>query len=100
MIEFPVTPEAFLSVAGVAVFGALVTQWLKRYAKSDLAINMVTLILCEVASILGILVLTQWKPAAYDVYSAALVGFVGATLAVFSYETIKNAIDLVRPKTD
>jgi len=97
MIEFPVGPEAFLSVLGVAIFGSLVTQWLKRYVKPDLVVNLATLALCEIAAIVGALILAQWKPAAYDLFSAVMLGFVGSTLAVFGYEVVKNAVDLVRP---
>lgn len=99
MIEFPVGPEAFLSVLGVAIFGSLVTQWLKRYVALDLVVNLVTLALCEAAAIMGALILAQWRPAAYDVFSAVTLAFIGATLAVFGYEVVKNAVDLIKPPT-
>lgn len=99
MIEFPTGPEAFLSVLGVAIFGSLVTQWLKRYVALDLVVNVVTLVLCELAAIMGTLILAQWRPAAYDLFSAVMLGFVGATLAVFGYEVVKNAVDLIKPPT-
>ncbi len=100
MIEFPISPVAYLSVFGAAFFASLVTQWLKRYIKLDLVVNLVTLILAWGAAFVAVGVVTQWRPAGEHLFTAFMVGFFGATVAVFGYETIKNAYDLVGQVTE
>jgi len=100
MIDFPVTPEALGTVAGIAILGALITQWLKQGLKQAMLINLVTLGLCEILSVLAGLIVVAFQPTARDLFNSLLIGFSGATLAVFGYELVKNTIELVHPSLE
>lgn len=96
MDNFPVNAGDYLAnVFAVALFGSLLTQWFKRYISVDLIVNLLTLILCWVVSFVAALVLAQGQPSSMDLFTAAMTGFFGATVAVFGYESIKNAYDLI-----
>ena len=96
MAEFPVNAGDYLAnVFAVALFGSLLTQWFKRYISVDLIVNLLTLSLCWTVSFVAALVLTQGRPSGMELFTSAMTGFFGATVAVFGFESIKNAYDLI-----
>jgi len=97
MMEFPITTSALLSVAGIALFGGLVTQWLKQYISKPLLVNALCLALCLVAALASQFIEAAWQPTGAQIMGAMLVGFFGASLATFGFETISNIVKLQRP---
>ena len=89
-MDYPTTTEAFLSVAGVAIFGALVTQWLKLYLPDWRFTQLLTLAICEVFAVLATLVQSAWNPMPDNIWQAVMLGFFGACLATFGYEGVEN----------
>lgn len=94
-MDFPITAEAMLTVAGVAFFGSALTNWLKMYIKRGLLVNGLCLVLCMVFALIAQFINAAWHPTDSMLYSAFLVGFWGASLATFGYETVKNLRDWV-----
>lgn len=99
MVEYPVTLDALLTVAGIAVLGGLATQWLKLYVKNELQVNALCLALCLAFAEVAQAIQAAWRPSAEQILLALLVGFFGASLATFGYETIKNIAKAQRPPT-
>ena len=97
MIEWPITPQVLLTVAGIALFGSLATQWLKQYIREALLVNLICLMLCLAASVAAYFALAQGRWDWVGIYTALLTGFVGASLATFGYEVIKNLVRFVGP---
>ena len=96
MIEIPVDPGAYVaSVVAVAFFAMLLTEWLKRYIHVDLLVNVLTLLLSWGVSFAADGVLSGWLFAGPELFTSWMTGFFGATIAVFGYEVIKNAYDLI-----
>ena len=89
-MEYPTTIEAFLTVAGVALFGGLVTQWLKLYLPDWRFTQLLTLVLCEAAAVVTRFVQAAWQPSSEQVWGAVVIGFFGACAATFGYEAIEN----------
>jgi len=97
-VDFPITLEQFLTVSGIALFGALLTQLLKPYIRrkvgsdesADLWVNGVCFTLCIIIALLAKLTLLQWHFVAQPLFEAALIGFFGFFLATGGYEGIKN----------
>ena len=89
-MDYPTTIEAFLTVAGVGLFGGLVTQWLKLYLPDWRFTQLLTLIICIVAAVLASLIQSAWNPVPENVWQAIMMGFFGACAATFGYEGIQN----------
>ena len=98
-MDIPISTEAILTVAGCAAFGGLVTQWLKRYIARDLVVNALCLALCLTFALTAQVIRAGGLPSAEQAFSAALIGFGGASLATFGYETLANIAKLPRPPT-
>lgn len=91
-IEFPVTVGAILTVGGVAMFAALVGQWLKSYLAEWRYTTLLVLGLALIAAIIAQCIATDWRPSSEALFVAVLIGFFGATLAVYGYETVVNLL--------
>jgi uncharacterized membrane protein YeiH len=89
-MDFPITAADFLTIAGVSLFATLVVQWLKEWIIEPRVLNLVALGLAMVAAIVAQLVITQWQPTDAQIFAAILIGFFGASLSTFGYETIQN----------
>ena len=95
MIDDIVVP-ALLTVGGVAFLASLLTQWLKMYIHGDdekakLIVNGLCLGLSLTLAVLAQFIEAAWHPTASQVFNVALTAFVGASVATFGYEGIKNA---------
>lgn len=99
-MDFPITLNQFVTVFGIALFGALLTQFLKPYVQKvvangenqGLVVNGIAFILCIAIAIVAKLVLLQWHFIGQEVFEAALIGFFGFCLATTGYEGIKNIL--------
>lgn len=91
-MDYPTTVQAFLTVASVALFGGLVAQWLKLYLPDWRFTQLLVLVLCIGAAVVAQFIDAAWNPAADSLWDAVMIGFFGATLATFGYETIKNVL--------
>lgn len=94
-IDFPITISAFLTVLGVAVFAALVAQWLKSYLPDWRFTQLLVLVIAEIAAIIAQFIAAAWRPSAEQVFTAALIGFFGASLAGYGYEGIANILGML-----
>ena len=94
-MEYPITPEAFLTVAGVALFVGVVTQWGKEYLKDWRWTNIAALGLAEVCSLIAQFIIAEWHPTATQIFVAAMTGFFGTTVATYGYELIQNVRGLI-----
>ena len=94
-IDWPITAAGFLSVFGVAFVSGLIVQWLKAWVKEGRIYNLITLAIAETLAMLTQFVLTKWRPSGELLISAALMGFFGASLACYGYETIQNILGLI-----
>ena len=91
-IEFPITVAAFLTIAGSALFASLVAQWLKQYLSEWRYTNLIVLLLAVLAAEIA-----QWLASGPGLtgraaFEAGLLGFFGASLATFGFETIANLL--------
>jgi len=91
-IEFPISVQAILTVGGVAVFATLVAQWLKSYLPDWRYTTLLVLGLALVAAVVAQCIASGWKPTSEGLFVAILIGFFGATLAVYGYESVLNLL--------
>lgn len=89
-MDYPITLEALLSIAGVAAVSGVLAQWLKQYLMDWRYTNLLVLVVALALSVLARSVLAGWAPSAREVYEAVLVGFFGASVATLGYETLAN----------
>lgn len=97
-MDYPITIEALLTVAGIALFGGLVTQWLKKYIALDILVNALCLALCLAVALVAQAIQAAWQPSAEQALTAVLIGFFGASVATFGFETLSNIVNLQRPQ--
>jgi len=84
MNSFPLDPIGLLDPAVAALLAGLLAQWLKSYLPDWRYTNLLVLALA-VAAELGAAAL-----GSHDWWGAAWAGFLGASIATFGYETVKN----------
>lgn len=89
-MDYPITVAAFLTVAGVALFGSALAQWFKMYLPDWKWTQLLVLALCILAAGLAGFINAAWHPGADAVFNAVQVGFWGAVLATFGYEMVQN----------
>jgi hypothetical protein len=89
-IDFPISPEALLTIFGSALAGGVIGLWVKHYLPDWRFTNLLVLILCEVFVITAQVVATSGQPTGGEVFIAFLIGFFGASVATFGYEVIAN----------
>ncbi len=87
MDPFPLDPGGLLNPA-VALAG-LVAQWLKAYLPEWRYTNLLVLGLAIAAELVA-----TWLSGAHNWWGALWVGFLGASVATFGYETIRNLAGL------
>jgi len=85
MDTFPLDPGGLLNPLAAAALAALLAQWLKIYLPEWRFTNLLVLAL----AIAGELVAT-WMAGTHNWWSAVWVGFLGASMATFGYETVMN----------
>lgn len=89
-MDFPITAEALATLVSAAFAAGLATQWLKKY----LGDWRFTPILVLALSIVVQLAATVYS-GQMDWWSAVALGFIGASIATFGYETILNLLGVV-----
>jgi TctA family transporter len=92
---FPTQPEGLLNPVIAAVVAQLIALWLASYLKDwrwkDLLCLALTCAVLVAARVAG-----QTSSLTYgDVFSALWMGFVGASIATFGYETVMNLLGMV-----
>lgn len=91
-IEFPITAGAMLTIAGVAIFASLVGTWLKGYLGDWRWTNLLVLALAIAGAVIAQCVVSSGWPPGAALFTAVLIGFFGASLATYGYETIQNLL--------
>ena len=91
-IDFPITVGAFLTIAGSALFAGLVAQWLKAYLPDWRYTNVLVLVLAVAAAEVAQCIASAWQPTGASLFEAFLLGFFGASLATWGFETIANLL--------
>jgi hypothetical protein len=91
-IEFAVTPQALLTVVGIAVVAVLVTQWLKHFLPDWRWTPLLVLGVCAVLAGVATWIELVHSETGSKFFTAGLLALVGASLAVFGYEAIVNAL--------
>lgn len=94
-IEFPVDVYAFAAPFGVAVFVAIVLQWLKHYLPDWRWTNLVGLGLGEIAAVVASTIIFGGKPGPDVIFAAIMIGLFGSSLATFGYEGITNILGML-----
>lgn len=89
-MDFPTSVSALLTVAGVALFGSALAQWLKVYLPDWKWTQLLVLVICVGVAGLAGFIDAAWHPSEDAIFSALQVGFWGATLATFGYEAAQN----------
>ena len=89
-MEYPITVAAFLTVAGVALFGSAAAQWLKHYLPDWKWTQLLVLALCIALAGLAGFIEAAWHRSADAIFNAVFVGFWGASLCTFGYEAVQN----------
>lgn len=90
---FPVELAGVLTAAGAAVLAAILAMWYKRYVKREI-VPLCVLATTEVICVVAQLIMSSWRPTGAEMLMAVLFGLFGASLAVFGYENVKNALKL------
>ena len=93
-IEFNISAGALLTVTGAATFAAILTLWTKHYLSNWRFTPLLVLAITETVTVLAQLIVSQGTITGDGALAAALMGFIGASLAVFGYEAIVNALGL------
>ena len=101
-IEFNISAGALLTVTGAATFAAILTLWTKHYLSNWRFTPLLVLGITETVTMLAQVIVSLGQMTGEGALAAALMGFVGATLAVFGYETVVNALGLagVGPRSE
>lgn len=94
-IDFPIHAASLLTVGGIAVLGAVIAMWFKHYLANWRWTPLFVLGICLVFSILAQIVDGGWPLTLERALVAILIALFGASLAVFGYETISNALGLL-----
>lgn len=85
MDTFPLDPAGFLSPVAAAALAGLLAQWLKVYLPEWRYTNLLVLALAVGAELVA-----TWVAGTHNWWGAVWVGFLGASLATFGYETVRN----------
>ncbi len=85
MDSFPLDPGGLLDPVAAAALAGLLAQWLKLYLPQWRYTNLLVLALAVAAELVA-----TWLSGACNWWGAAWVGFLGASLATFGYETVMN----------
>ena len=89
-MDYPITVAAFLTVAGVALFGSAAAQYIKVYLPDWKWTQLLVLVLCVVLAGFAGFIKAAWHPSADAIFGAVMIGFFGAVLATWGYETVQN----------
>lgn len=93
-IEFSVSAGALLTVTGAATFAVILTIWTKHYLSNWRYTPLLVLGITETVTMLAQVIVSLGQLTGDGALAAAQMGFIGATLAVFGYETVVNALGL------
>jgi len=85
MDSFPLDPNGLLNPAVAAALAGLVGQWLKSYLGEWRYTNLLVLALAIAAELAA-----AWVAGSHNWWGAIWAGFLGASLATFGYETVRN----------
>jgi hypothetical protein len=94
-MSFPIDVASFLTLGGVTAFTALAMQWLKKYLPDWRFTNLVALVLALITAEGAQWVIKGAGITGGDVFVAALIGFGGASIATFGYETVSNVTGIL-----
>lgn len=94
-IELPLNATSALTLVGATALAMLFSQWLKKYLGDWRFTGLLTLALAEGASLGALLVVAKGRPDGEAWFAAALIGFLGASVAVFGYEQLANFLGFV-----
>lgn len=94
-IEFPINAQTLSTIMGIAITGSVLALWFKRYLPDWRWTPLAVLGLCLSLAFLAQCIIADWQPTGSQLLSAGLIGLFGASLAVFGYEGISNALGLV-----
>ncbi len=95
VIEFPITPDGALTLFGAATFAAIAGMWLKNYLADWRWTNLLILLIGELVTCGAQLINTLGQPTAAQMFTAVAVGFFGASVATFGWETVSNILGLI-----
>lgn len=101
-IEFAISADALLTVTGAATFAVILTLWTKHYLSDWRYTPLLVLGITEAVTMLAQVIVSLGRITGEGMLAAALMGFIGATLAVYGYEAVANALGLagVGPRSE
>ena len=85
MDTFPLDPGGLLNPVAAAALAGLLAQWLKAYLGEWRYTNLLVLALAATAELAA-----TWLSGAHNWWGALWVGLLGASIATFGYETVRN----------
>lgn len=91
-MDFPVTPEAVLTVAGIAAVTYVVTALLKVYLTNWRFTNLLAWVVATVVSVVAAVGVAGWNPYKADYFRAAMTALFGVGLATFGHEFFSNML--------
>ena len=87
MDTIPLDPAGLLNPVVAAALAGLFAQWLKAYLPEWRFTNLLVLGLAIAAELVA-----TWLAGTCNWWGAVWVGFLGASLATFGYETVMNLL--------
>ncbi len=90
MMEFPVTPEAVLTVVGIASVTYVLTALFKVYLGDWRFTNLLAWIIASVISFVAAWGVAGWDIYKTDLFKAAMTALFGVGLATFGHEFMSN----------
>lgn len=93
-VEFAINAGALLTVVGAAVTSSLIALWVKHYLANWRFTPLVVLAITEALLFGAQLIVQQGRLTGDGALTAALVGLAAASLSVFGYEVVVNALGL------
>jgi len=85
MDAFPLDPGGLLNPVVAAALAGLLAQWLKAYLPQWRYTNLLVLALAIAGEVAA-----TWLAGSRNWWGAVWVGFIGASVATFGYETVMN----------
>jgi uncharacterized protein (DUF486 family) len=92
MVDFPVTPEATLTVVGIAFVTYVVTALLKQYLPDWRFTNLLAWGIAFVVAFVAAVGVAGWNVYKADLFKAFMTALFGVGLATFGHEFMANML--------
>jgi len=94
MNKFPITPDGFLNPYIAALVAQMIALWLRQYLNDWRWRDILLLLLCITVQLCAAAASSHLNTSE-ELFSVIWLGFIGASVATFGYETIVNLLGIL-----